>query len=250
MANHFIKLLIIYFFIVTTSIILFSFTITVGSAVKKYVYFRDEGMVGLLGLLIAIGVTIYAFFLALFACCVVFSKNYGVALVFLILMIVLFILQLVAGPIAYNDLKFVTTHKLINRGSMENYSNYDEIWDVIQSDLLCCGNNGPKDWLNRPSQEFPLSCCKIEGDKLNCTIENAFQSGCINNLREYIMSFADTIWITMGVLALVQIVGVFVTFGIARTFRKIQSTPLATHDPLITEINMKNIESQPMPTEL
>lgn len=249
MANFCKNILIIYSFLVITSIISFSFNFTVNAAIKKYVYCRDESIVGLLAVLITVGGAIFAFFLALFVYCVVRLRKYAVALVFLILMFGLFILQLGAGCAAYNELKFVAVHMLF-RGQMVNYSKLETIWDDVQRDLSCCGIDGPNDWLNA-SQVLPMSCCEHAGikDTSICTIENAFQSGCLNNLSAYIMSYANVILITMLVLALVQIVGAFLTGRIFVKFRHSNATPLPTSDTFIMQVNMNNIEIQTLPTK-
>lgn len=241
MANRWQNLLIIYFFLVITSIIFLSFGFTVKAALIKYVYCRDEYMVGVLWSFIATGAMIFAFFLALFGFCVVHIRNYGVAVAFLILMVVLFILQLLDGFVAYEELKTVATRRLFNKGLMKNYSNFESVWNEVQRGILCCGVDGPNDWLNRSSQVLPLSCCEMEAGIIDaCTIENAYQSGCLNNLSAYIMSFAVTIHRTIFVLASAQLVGVFLTFRIALEFRHNKATRLASPYLLITEIMKAN----------
>lgn len=63
--------------------------------------------------------------------------------------------------------------------TLHNYEPNKEAWDMVQSELKCCGISGPDDY--KPifnSTELPKSCClDLAKDKV-CTKDDASKDGC------------------------------------------------------------------------
>lgn len=55
----------------------------------------------------------------------------------------------------------------------------------IQRGLHCCGRTGPNDWLNRPGDGIPTSCCQDGAN--SCNAQTAFQAGCETVLGDVVV---------------------------------------------------------------
>jgi len=217
-------LFILNFCLVITGIIIISVGATVQGVYHGVHGFLDDNYFTIPKLLIAIGVII--FIVAFFGCCGAIKENYCMVLTFAVLMITIFILELSAGISGYvlrNEAAVMLKNNL-NR-TMSDYTNVTyltKLWDEVQRDFECCGLDGPNDWMLQPIQGVPVSCCKVESGlvtTLNCNITNAFPKGCLNKLSVYVKEHAVSLGTAGVILAMIQLIGVFLTCYVAKKIR-------------------------------
>eukprot|EP00057_Strongylocentrotus_purpuratus_P007423 XP_011661897.1 PREDICTED: tetraspanin-4 [Strongylocentrotus purpuratus] len=85
-------------------------------------------------------------------------------------------------------------------------------WDVLQSELKCCGVNGSSDWTTTPNvtlngARFPDSCCDPAFEKGCAATGTAWMDGCQPKLT---MKLEDNIYIVGAIgiaFGLIQILG-------------------------------------------
>lgn len=220
--RHF--LLLINFFLVITGITI----LWVGTTVQDVFYplkiFLNENFYNIPWFFIAIGVII--FIAVLFGCCVAYTRNNCMMLMFSILIIAIFILELLAGISGFmlrNDTSLTLTGNL--NSTMQDYTSMhvSEVWDSVQQSFQCCGSGGPVDWLDKPINGIPVSCCVILPGSINtfnCTSANAFVEGCRYELIEFIEAYAVKLATTGVTLTLIQLVGIFLTCIIAHKMNR------------------------------
>lgn len=183
-------------------------------ALKDYFELIEGSFSSAAALLIAVGVII--FFIAFFGCCGAYKENHTCVMIFAVLLIIIFILE-IAGGIA----GFVLKGKV--KGVVEGYMSDtlkrgDKVWDEVQKDFDCCGINGPKDWINN-NKSIPASCCK-QTPTLNCNSTSAIQTGCLTKFSNFV---EDKIYIIGAVgiaFAFIQLVGILFSCCLARAIKK------------------------------
>jgi len=218
------------FILVITGVILLSVGLTVQGAFHGYSDILDGGFYSIPSFLIAIGAII--FFIAFFGCCGAIKENYWMTLIFSILLVLVFILELSAGISGY-----VLRNQTINlvddalTTSMKQYQNgsaeIQMIWDEIQLDFQCCGVRGPDDWLTvlNETESLPTSCCKRQTGSIGsfaCTITNTnilFDKGCLDVFGNFVKDHAVTLGTAAMVLAFVQFVGIFFACFLTKQIR-------------------------------
>lgn len=224
-SANFVKylLFIINFFLVITGIIILSVGATVQGVYHGVNGFLDPNYFSIPKLLIAIGVII--FIVAFFGCCGAIKENYCMVLTFSVLMITIFVLELSAGISGYvlrNEAGQMLKGNLAT--TMKEYQNYTYIsalWDEVQQDFSCCGLESAKDW-SEAINGVPVSCCAVKTgaiDSVNCTVDNAFERGCLRLLTTYIEDHAVSLGTAGVIVALIQLIGVFLTCYIAKKIR-------------------------------
>jgi len=165
------------------------------------------------------------FFIAFLGCCGTIRESKCMMMTYATVLLVLLIAEVaIAVGIYYkqDELK-----DLMNKGLDQSLTEYEakpeirETWNLMQSNLECCGVNGSGDW-GRIGTTVPQSCCIEE----NCTTSDSskiWNNGCSNQIfsilkTEYGMYAA-------GILAAVELLGVL--FGCclgARFGRKLYHT--------------------------
>lgn len=103
----------------------------------------------------------------------------------------------------------------------ENFEIYDqnkiskEIVDKVQKGSKCCGTTGPKSWGNY-KMKIPSSCCEMQA---SCTLNNSYQTGCINLIKDLFENFVKirekTIGLSSFFFAIILFAGVFITCYLA-----------------------------------
>ncbi|XP_071497919.1 tetraspanin-9-like, partial [Diadema antillarum] len=118
-------------------------------------------------LLIACGVIVLI--VGFLGCCGAVKENACMLLVFFFLLLLILILEIVAGALAFtyrNQVEeFVVKDLTEGMSSYNRSQSITKAWDVLQSELKCCGVNGSMDWMRvnvtlAPGALYPDSCCK------------------------------------------------------------------------------------------
>ncbi|XP_028178635.1 CD63 antigen [Ostrinia nubilalis] len=174
--------------------------------------------------LIIVGVIV--FIVAFFGCCGAVKENHCMIITFSIFLLVIFVAELavgIAGYVKHQDLENSIIRNL--NATIKDYPTNPDVknsFDIIQTDLKCCGIYGPGDWKNN-SMPIPDSCCsaqEIKGDVVAaCKPENVYQEGCYKNVVSFLNSIAAVLGgVGLGIAA-VQLLGVIFACCLARSIR-------------------------------
>ncbi|KAG7306913.1 hypothetical protein JYU34_007020 [Plutella xylostella] len=174
--------------------------------------------------LIIVGIII--FIVAFFGCCGAVKENHCMITTFSVFLLLIFVAELgvgIAGYVKQKDLE-ASFLRSLNESIAEYPTNKDvrNTFDIVQTDLTCCGINGPKDWATN-SLPIPDSCCAAReitaGTAAACTPETAHPDGCLNKL---VGLFQDIAVVLGGVglgIAFIQLLGVIFACCLARSIR-------------------------------
>lgn len=174
-------------------------------------------------LLIASGVIVAT--LGFFGCCGAIKKWQWMLIIYSILVILIFILEIIAGGLAYQNKAKVQAAltKGLNKGIKENYGKTDSLSkgitkaiDILQRKVKCCGSNSSKDFPNGP----PDSCCEIEKKDCGKIPANLWTKGCIEEGKTFVK---DNLWLIGGVgvgIAIVQLLSIAFAVGLICAFKK------------------------------
>lgn len=145
---------------------------------------------------------------------------------FAFLLLIIFILEIAAGIAAYvarDKVSDIIQEEMEDSISKYNEPEYKQAWDVMQSDLECCGITDSSDWTDG-GMTIPGSCCINDdgADPPTCTSNpaNLYTDGCYESLTAWA---EDNILIIGGVgigLAFIQIVGIILSCCLARSIKK------------------------------
>uniref|UniRef100_A0A8D8AXP5 Tetraspanin n=1 Tax=Culex pipiens TaxID=7175 RepID=A0A8D8AXP5_CULPI len=174
--------------------------------------------------LIVIGSVIFV--VACFGCCGAAKESPCMIITFSVFLGLVFLAEIgigVAGYYKHEELSGVL-EKGFNE-TLDNYSNSlpaQEAWNLVQSEMKCCGVNGPKDW--EPifkNDTVPKSCChELPIGTTKCTRKHADPEGCFPKLSAFLGS-KSLILAGIGVgLAAVQLVAVLLACCLYGSFRR------------------------------
>ncbi|XP_060525573.1 tetraspanin-18-like [Cylas formicarius] len=155
-----------------------------------------------------------------------------------ILLIVILALEIAAGVLAtiYKS-KAQEETKNVLKTSLEKYYNStgsDPVsiaWDQLQMNLKCCGVDNYNDYKQNSAwastgKTVPESCCVLDDDKRplvsSCTsdpneVNSYYLKGCYDAIINWIMKNLNIIIMTVGVLALVEVLGVLFSFCLTKS---------------------------------
>ncbi|CAI6366944.1 unnamed protein product [Macrosiphum euphorbiae] len=135
---------------------------------------------------------------------------------FSILLTIVLIGELIlSGFVYYNggEIKGYALNQMNNTISSYNKTGYEastQTWNLIQSDIECCGIYGPKDW--EPvthSNKLPTSCCYAIPLDGFCTDIESYKDGCFKKFESILEENSEIIiWTAIG-FALIQLFAVF-----------------------------------------
>jgi len=192
-------------------------------------------------LLIAAGVIVAI--IGFLGCCGAIKKWQWMLVVYSILVLVIFALEVVAGAYAYAKRDKVEA-KLKKGIELAVHTNYKEdglasdgltqAVDWFQQNVKCCGSTGPASWRDsqwydsRPANsttEVPKSCCKNKSNgcneniKITNTSTVIYTSGCIAEGKRFAK---DNLWLIGGVgvgIAVVELLGIFFAMCLCCAFK-------------------------------
>lgn len=166
-----------------------------------------------------------------FGCCGAIMENQCMLLTYFLLVVVIFILEVVAGILAFvfaEEVERVIQEELLT-GIKDKYrqEGRDEQglrdgWDQVQTNLKCCGVTNYTDWYNIqawPGKNYvPDSCCKDPQGVTCGTKENPsfwYTRGCLGELKYWLKShlyIVGVVGITVGVLQVLGMVAAMALF--------------------------------------
>ncbi|XP_049866838.1 CD63 antigen-like [Pectinophora gossypiella] len=177
--------------------------------------------------LIIIGVIV--FIVAFFGCCGAVKENHCMIVTFSAFLLIIFVAELAVGIAGY--LKRDDLEASVVRHLNETISKYptdkdvQNTFDILQTDLNCCGINNASDWPNN-NIPYPASCCTgheitTGGVPVACnTNEPTFHhDACLPKLVNFLKDIA--LWlggVGLGI-AIVQLLGVIFACCLARSIR-------------------------------
>ncbi|XP_045784409.1 CD63 antigen-like [Maniola jurtina] len=178
-------------------------------------------------ILIIVGLIVFV--VAFFGCCGAVKENHCMIVTFSVFLLLIFIAELavgIAGYMKHQDLETSMMRSL--NDSLKHYNDDPTIrqnFDIIQTDLQCCGISGPGDWKNN-TLPIPDSCCAAREVVANKTIASCtatsptlHQKGCLgeilNNLKALSLLLGG---VGLGI-AFVQLLGVIFACCLARSIR-------------------------------
>lgn len=194
---------------------------------KDYLNFLGDNYVNTPIFLIIVGGVICV--VALLGCCGACMEKKWLMMMYAAFLVIILIAQIGAGAAAYwlkGDLSGEVTKNMIN--GMENYGKpqYEGVthtWDIVQTELHCCGVKAPGDWAEKRSDifannTFPDSCC--EGKiKENCGKDPElakYKVGCFELFEEQFVANIGTIGgVALGVAA-VEFLVVVIAYCLGR----------------------------------
>lgn len=177
--------------------------------------------------LIIVGLIIFV--VAFFGCCGAVKENHCMIVTFSVFLLIIFVAEIAVGIAGYihHDTLEESVHRYLNH-SIIDYPNNTEVrnnYDFIQTDLQCCGINGPQDWANN-NIKIPNSCCSgqeiINGALVDCNASSPMlhQTGCLQLLVDHYKDIAVILGgVGLGV-AIVQLLGVIFACCLARSIRR------------------------------
>ncbi|CAB3234639.1 unnamed protein product [Arctia plantaginis] len=176
--------------------------------------------------LIIVGVIV--FIVAFFGCCGAVKENHCMIITFSVFLLIIFVAELavgIAGYVKHQDLEN-SIMEVLNKTMKEYPTNKDvaKSFDILQTDLQCCGINSPKDWAAN-NMSLPATCCAGQeisgGVPAPCTeqSEHFHTKGCLPLLVAYFKSITMVLGgVGLGV-AIVQLLGVIFACCLARSIR-------------------------------
>jgi len=192
-------------------------------------------------LLIAAGVIVAV--IGFLGCCGAIKKWQWMLVVYSVLVLVIFAMEVVAGAYAYSKREKVE-QKLTEGIKLAVGKNYGadgtasdgmtKAIDWFQENVKCCGSIGPGDWKKDsewhrklPANEtvdVPMSCCKVKtiGCNANTASKNntIYTAGCIDQGKKFAK---DNLWLIGGVgvgIAVVELMGIVFAFCLCCAFKK------------------------------
>ncbi|KAL0893617.1 hypothetical protein ABMA27_013789 [Loxostege sticticalis] len=173
------------------------------------------------GPIVLIIVGVIVFIVAFFGCCGAVKENHCMIVTFSIFLLIIFVAELavgIAGYVKHQDLENSIIKNL--NATIKDYPTNPDVkntFDIIQTDLKCCGIYGPGDWKNN-SMPIPDSCCSAhEINKDNvveaCKPANIYQTGCYGEVVTFLNSIAAVLGgVGLGIAA-IQVTTTTVTKG-------------------------------------
>ncbi|KAJ0180320.1 hypothetical protein K1T71_003724 [Dendrolimus kikuchii] len=173
-------------------------------------------------------VGIIVFIVAFFGCCGAVKENHCMIVTFSAFLLMIFIAELAVGIAGY--LKHQELEDSIMRhlnATIKDYKTNPEVaksFDIIQTDLNCCGIKSADDW---PKNGLPIpdSCCSAKevssGATTPCGTDSPYfhSVGCLDKLVNYMKDIAYVLGgVGLGI-AVVQLLGVIFACCLARSIR-------------------------------
>lgn len=196
------------------------------------------------GIYILIAAGILMFIIGFLGCCGALRESPCMLVTFFSFLLVILVVEVAAGCWVYFNRaeleKMLQEH--VKRTVEKDYSTNEYLtktFDTIQSNLGCCGANGPRDWsssrfnqVNKKSDKgmdlaissslqtykLPLSCCSTpkspqicdDGSRIGLSANIPvvmYQDGCIEKLKDVLKDHMVTGWALLITIAVLELFG-------------------------------------------
>ncbi|XP_061470447.1 tetraspanin-36-like [Rhineura floridana] len=178
----------------------------------------------LLPAVIIIGVAVVMFIIGLIGCCATIRESRIGLGVFLIIILMIFIAEVSAFVLGFIYRGKVKTE--LHEPMLRAYKSYDgkteesHIIDYLQQELQCCGVLNYTDWISSQwynttrNNSVPVSCCKREFSKKNCTgrlsdLQFLNTQGCEEKVESILQSVLSYAMLVILGFAIVKFFGMF-----------------------------------------
>lgn len=200
----------------------------------------EGGFASAANLLIASG--IFVSLIGFVGCCGALKDNRVMLVIYFILVLLIFILEIAAGALAYSKretmeeelskkLKTIVDTNYGNKNPTEVETGFEKALDWFQKEVKCCGADGYDEWKLKKEGEFvtewakatnssaiaPKSCCKNNVAGCNNKVAGIYQKGCIDAGKQFVK---DHMWQVGGVgigIAVIQLLVSAAAFMLIRT---------------------------------
>eukprot|EP00099_Drosophila_melanogaster_P014824 NP_523612.3 tetraspanin 39D [Drosophila melanogaster] len=160
-------------------------------------------------------------------CCGALKESSCMILSFALLAVVIFLFEIGLGLAGY--VKHTGLHQIMEsqfNSTMQHYkerADYRDAWTLLQTELDCCGINGPNDWETvYRNSTLPAACCSVINlsEAKECTNTHATQHGCLQKLLEILDS--KTLILASVVLGVagIQMLTILFACCLYRSFRR------------------------------
>lgn len=152
--------------------------------------------------------------IAVIGLCGVLRDSGCLLTLFSILLTIVLIGELLLSAVIYHmrgDIEQYALNQMNHTMAMYNKTQEaTTAWNVLQTDIECCGINGPQDWKQTiHNNELPSSCCYAIPVGGACTAADSYKDGCFVTLKNNLQENSQIIiWTAIG-FALVQLLAVF-----------------------------------------
>lgn len=233
-----VKYLLFFFNLVfaVTGLLLLLTGLVVQSVYSHYLDFLSHRLLSPPVLLTALGAIIFS--VSFFGCCGAIKESHVLTRVFTLLLGAIFFCELLAMLAAYH-MRDQMLHSIERRmeAGMRNffrggYKGVSETWNVVQHELECCGTQSYTDWINTTfsaRENVPDSCCL--SDVVGCGLGilnlgrhqasmKVHTRGCLEVLGYQLSENSSAIGGLTFIVALIQFVGMALSFCLANSIRK------------------------------
>lgn len=195
---------------------------------------------------ILIGAGAVVMFTGILGCCATIREQRALLLVFCVLLLIIFLLEITAGILAYvyyqecfplcyqlnAELRADLKERMVENYQQPGQEHITRAIDRLQQDLKCCGSNSSADWrdgawIQTPGANrrlVPDSCCKTPTE--HCGLRDhpsniyKVEGGCISKLEEFILQHLLILGSVGLGIAFIQIVGMIFTCCLYRSLKE------------------------------
>lgn len=169
-------------------------------------------------------------------CCATIKEHRGFLIVYFVLLLCIFLLEITAGVLAYvyyqecfplcyqlsDELKVNLKETMVNKYEQLGEDHVTQAVDKLHQDLKCCGSNNYSDWRDgvwikalAGERVVPDSCCKTPsylcGRRDHPSNIYNVEGGCIHKLEEFLLQHLKILGGVGIGLAFIQLVGMIFT---------------------------------------
>nr|XP_015905093.1 tetraspanin-6-like [Parasteatoda tepidariorum] len=195
---------------------------------KDMTHFLNNKYISVPYIIIAVGCVIFV--VAFFGCCGALKYSHFMISIYGLLIVAIVVIEVAGGITAYLHKGEVEdfVKQSMNESLAQQRKDSIKIWHFVQSNLLCCGIDGAKDYAAL-NIKIPRSCCKFTEEGCiriemcpdeDCPETDAWKQGCYPRM---IYKIKESIEIVGGVaigIAVVELVGCMFAWCLAHAIKK------------------------------
>uniref|UniRef100_A0A2S2N8D1 Tetraspanin n=1 Tax=Schizaphis graminum TaxID=13262 RepID=A0A2S2N8D1_SCHGA len=196
-----------------SSVGILSIAFIINQKLYKWSNFISTDFITTPQILLAIGVGLLI--ISIIGLCGVLRDIGWLLTLFSVLLTIVLIGELILSGFVYqmrNEIKDYALNQMNHTISGYNKTGYEastQTWNLIQSDIECCGIYGPEDWKLVTPNKLPTSCCYAIPLDGFCTETESYKDGCFKKFESILQENSEIIiWTAIG-FALVQLFAVF-----------------------------------------